>query len=125
MVASDDVVFLRSEDDRGGDSGCFLLDEFRESHEKGLVSFLEGGAGVGNEVCFSFSVAGGATEGEGDLTGDMLPEPCGALAESKEGNFGRRSDCFAPSTYLSASCFFFFFSSSSSSSSSGFQATAL
>jgi hypothetical protein len=86
IVASEEVVFLRSAVDNGGDSGSFLLDVVRESHEKGLVSFLEVDDGGGNDACFSFSFSGtgGAAGGGENLTGDMLPEsPCSPLAESR------------------------------------------
>jgi len=74
MVARDALVFLRSDEARGGDS-TFLFELFRDNHEKGLVSFLATvGAGVGK----FFSGAGG---GGGNLTGDILPErPCRPVA---------------------------------------------
>lgn len=85
MVAIELVVFLRSVDDSGGDSG-FLLEELRESHEKGLVSFLAG-AGAGAEVCFSATV--GAGGGGGNFTGETVPErPCSPLSECRGGSLG-------------------------------------
>jgi hypothetical protein len=55
-VAIDEAVFLRSVDGgNGGDvTDSFPDDAFRDSHEKGLVSFLLGGAGFGD-----FENAGG------------------------------------------------------------------
>ena len=96
MVARDALVFLRSVVDRGGDSGCFVFELFRESHENGLVSFRVGaGGGAGNELCFSFSGGGG---GGGNLTGDILPErPCSPPVESRAGRVGGRSGLFAAS----------------------------
>jgi hypothetical protein len=50
MVAIDEAVFLRScpGDGNGGDvTDSFCAVVFRESHEKGLVNFLVGGAGAG------------------------------------------------------------------------------
>lgn len=48
-VAIEDAVFLRSlfGEGRGGEVTASLgVDVFRESHEKGLVSFLDTGAGL-------------------------------------------------------------------------------
>ena len=93
-------VFLLSVVESGGDSGCFLLELFRESHEKGLVSFRVGAGGGGNELCFSGAGAGG---GGGNLTGDILPDsPCSPLAESRGGSLGGCPEVLAPS----ASCQF-------------------
>lgn len=86
------LVFLLSAVDSGGDSGCFLLELFRDSQEKGLVSFRVGAAGGGgNEVCFSEAGGGG---GGGNLTGDMLPDrPCNPpAAASRGGSFGAPED---------------------------------
>jgi hypothetical protein len=86
IVAIEAFVFLRGEDFIGGDSACFLLDAFRESHVNGLVSFRVGAAGGGRESRFS-SIGG--VGGGGNLTGDMLPEkPCIKLPEFRGGNVG-------------------------------------
>jgi hypothetical protein len=92
MVAIEAFVFLLSVEDRGGDSG-FLLELFRDSHEKGLVSFLV--VGGGKEICFS--TAEGAGGGGGNLTGDILPEsPCRPVMEdARGGSFGRIEEAFA------------------------------
>lgn len=93
-VVTDAFVFRLSAVGGGEDSG-FLLELFRDSHEKGLVSFLDVGGGAG------FSCAGGAGGGGGNLTGDILPErPCMADVESREsrgGNLGSGPDDFVPS----------------------------
>jgi len=89
-VAIDAFVFLLSVDDKGGDSGCFLLELFLESQEKGLVSLRVGAGGGGSDVCFS--EAGGAGGGGGNLTGDILPDkPCSPPVESRGGNLGNGS----------------------------------
>lgn len=62
-------VLLLSVGGRGGD-GAFLLVLFRESHEKGLVSFRVG-AGAVRDASFS-SLGGGG--GGGNFTGDILPD---------------------------------------------------
>ena len=87
IVAREVLVFLLSAVGSGGDPGCFLLELFRESHEKGLVSFRVGAAGGGgSEVCFSEAGGGG---GGGNWTGDILPDrPCRPLAESRDGSLG-------------------------------------
>lgn len=69
------------------DSG-FLLELFRDSHAKGLVSFLDVGGGGA-----AFSCTAGGWGGGGNLTGDILPDrPWSALLvesrESRGGNFG-------------------------------------
>lgn len=89
-------MFLRSEVAKGGDSGCFCFELFRESHENGLVSFRVGaGGGAGSEECFSFSGGGG---GGGNLTGDILPErPCIPPVEFRGGTAGAISGLFAAS----------------------------
>ena len=70
IVASDPLVFLRScpgdTAGRGGDAAFFSV-ALRESQEKGLVFFLDGG-GVGI-VCLS-----GAEGGGGKFTGGMVPD---------------------------------------------------
>lgn len=84
MVAMDAFVFLRGEDFSGGDSGCFLLDAFRESHVNGLVSFLVGAVGGGRESRLSNI---GGVGGGGNLTGDILPvKPC--IPEFRGGSVG-------------------------------------
>jgi hypothetical protein len=70
MVAIEAFVLLLSVGGRGGDS-AFLLVLFRESHEKGLVSFRVG-AGAGSDAAFSSFAGGGG--GGGNLTGDILPD---------------------------------------------------
>lgn len=87
MVAREEVVFLLSAVASGGDSGCFLLELFRESHEKGPVSLREGAAGGGgSEECFSEAGGGG---GGGNLTGDILPDrPWRLPVESRGGSVG-------------------------------------
>jgi hypothetical protein len=79
-----------------GWASAFLLDEFRDNHEKGLVSFRPTGGG-GTD----FSGTGGAGGGGGNLTGDILPDsPCIALVESREslgGSLGATLAVFAPS----------------------------
>lgn len=72
MVAIDVFVPRRSDAGIGGDAAFFSL-VLRESHEKGLVSFLVGAAGAGRDECFSFA-AGGAGGGGGNLTGDIVPD---------------------------------------------------
>jgi hypothetical protein len=87
-------VFRRSVVDGMADS-VFLLDVFRDNHEKGLVSLRETAGGGAD-----FSWAGGGGGG-GNLTGDILPDkPCIALVESREslgGSLGSRPEAFAPS----------------------------
>lgn len=93
-VFIDAFVFRRSATGAGGDS-AFLFDEFRDSHENGLVN-LRATAGGGAD----FSSLGGGGGG-GNLTGDILPDkPCTALVESREslgGNFGNSPGVFAAS----------------------------
>jgi hypothetical protein len=88
------VVFRRSAEG-GAVASAFLFEVFRESHEKGLVSFRET---AGGGAAFSWVGGGG---GGGNLTGDILPDkPCIALVESREslgGSFGSRPEAFAPS----------------------------
>jgi hypothetical protein len=78
-----------------GCASAFLLEEFRDNHENGLVSFRETGGGGA-----AFSCAGGGGGG-GNLTGDILPErPCNAVVESREslgGSLGTTPAAFAPS----------------------------
>lgn len=73
---------------------AFCFEEFRDSHENGLVSFRDGGGGAG------FSLAGGGGGG-GNFTGDILPDrPCIADVESREsrgGSLGSGLLFFAPS----------------------------
>lgn len=96
-VAIDAFVFRRSPDG-GGEGSVFLLELLRESHEKGLVSFLDTG---GADIVFSWIAGGGG--GGGNLTGDIRPDrPCVALAvesrESRGGNLGADPVVFALST---------------------------
>lgn len=85
------LVLRRSARGKGGEPG-FLLELFRDSHAKGLVSFLvTAGGGAG----FSWRTGGGG--GGGYLTGDIWPDrPCKPLAEAVEsresrgGSFGSR-----------------------------------
>jgi len=74
-VAIDEVVFLLSvENDVGGKGGevteSFAADVLRESHEKGLVSVLPGGAGVG-----SFDIAGAGGGGDHGTEGSAPDKP--------------------------------------------------
>ena len=81
VVAIDEAVFLRSiESVNGGNGGditaSFPDDAFRDSHEKGLVSFLLGGAGI---VSFEDAGRGGGaphgTDGsapENPMSGDFV-----------------------------------------------------
>jgi hypothetical protein len=71
-VATEAFVFLLSLG-VGSDGSGFLLEVVLDSHEKGLVSFLDGaGVGVGSD--FRCSTAGGGGGGGGKLTGDILPD---------------------------------------------------
>jgi hypothetical protein len=94
-VFTEALVFLRS--DTGADvASAFLLDEFRDSHENGLVNLR---AAAGGGAAFSSFGGGG---GGGNLTGDILPDrPCVALfVESREslgGSFGSGPEAFAAS----------------------------
>lgn len=63
MVATELAVFLLGEIAVGGDVAVFSFVEFRESQEKGLVSFREGPGGA---------AGGGAEVGFGCLGGDSF-----------------------------------------------------
>ena len=74
-VAIDEAVFLLSvEIDVGGKGGegteSFTTDVFRDSHEKGLVSFLPGTAGAG-----SFDAAGADGGGDHGTEGSAPDSP--------------------------------------------------
>lgn len=101
-VVIEAFVFLRSETTGGGEDSGFLLEVFRDSHEKGLVSFLAtAGVGVG------FSKVGGAGGGGGYFTGDTLPDrPWMEVVESRESRGGNRGGgpvVFVPSAQILAS----------------------
>jgi hypothetical protein len=93
IVAIEALVFLRVEDLSGGESDCFLLEAFRDSHVNGLVSFRVGAVGGGSEsrCCRTGGVGGG-----GNLTGDILPvKPCMPLPEFRGGRVGVSDDLFS------------------------------
>ena len=85
IVANDALVFFRScpgdTAGRGGDAAFFSV-VFRESQEKGLDIFLDGGGGIGI-VCLS-----GAEGGGGKFTGGMAPDRPRSPMRSRGGNFG-------------------------------------
>lgn len=85
IVVDDAFVFFRScpgdTAGKGGD-GTFFSVVFRESQEKGLVIFLDGGGGVGIG-CLS-----GAEGGGGKFTGGIVPDRPRSPMRSRGGNFG-------------------------------------
>lgn len=63
-------MFRRGEACGGGEVSFSLLVLFRDSQEKGLVSFLVGGPGGGGRAAEDAACGGGAAGTTGDLAGD-------------------------------------------------------
>lgn len=103
-MAIDDAVFRRSIilviGGNGGELIASFPDVFRDSHEKGLVSFLLGGAGVG-----SFEEAGG---GGGADQGTDGSEPESPISVALRGFLGGSAGAFFSSSIIRASWLAFY-----------------